>query len=120
MNLPEITNEIKVTTEILVKGAFYFALIDIVFVTILTKFIKPDDLYRMKWKLVVLMAFFFCILFGTLVSIIFWDSVYSFVFPTWAEMDNTPAYGLLFATIGLLFWWLAFRLPTNAVMNFCV
>lgn len=115
-----ISNEIKVTTEILLKGALIFALIDIVFVTILTKLIKPEDLYRMKWKLVVFMAFFFCILFGAIVSIIFWDSVYSYVFPKWARWIIPPSYGLLFATIGLFFWWLAFRLPTNAVMNFCI
>ena len=111
---------IKVTSEILWKGALYFALIDIVLVTALTKLIKPHDLRRMKWKLVIFMAFFFCLLFGILVSIVFWDQVYSYVFPVWARWIIPPAYGLLFSSVGLLFWWLAFHLPANKVMNFCI
>ena len=115
-----ISNEINVTSEILWKGALYFALIDIVFVATLTKLVKPHDLLRMKWKLVIFMAFFFCLLFGILVSIIFWDSVYSYVFPTWSRWIIPPSYGLLFSSVGLLCWWFAFRLPTNKVMNFCI
>lgn len=115
-----IPNEIKVTTEILWKGAVFFALIDIVFISILTKLVKPDNLFRMKWKIVVIMAFFFFILYGSIVSIIFWDSVYVYVFPVWARWIIPPSFGLLFSLIGLLFWWIAFRLPTNAVINFCI
>jgi hypothetical protein len=115
-----ISNDIKVTSEILWKGAMIFALIDIVFVYTLTKLIKPDYLLRMKWRLVIIMFLFFFILFGSLVSIIFWDSVYSYVFPSWARWIIPPAYGLLFSLVGLFFWWLAFRLPKNPVMNFCI
>jgi len=115
-----IPNDIKVTTEILWKGAVSFALIDIVFISILTKLVKPDDLFRLKWKIVVIMAFFFSILYGSIVSIIFWDSVYVYVFPVWARWIIPPSFGLLFSLIGLLFWWIAFRLPTNAVINFCI
>jgi hypothetical protein len=38
----------------------------------------------------------------------------------WARWIIPPAYGLLFSSVGLLFWWLAFRLPANKVMNFCI
>ena len=115
-----ISNDIKVTTDILWKGALFFALIDIVFVSILAKFIKPDDFLRMKWKLAIIMALFFCILFGSIVSIVFWDSVYCYVFPVWARWIIPVSYGLLFSIIGLFFWWIAFRLPANPVMNFCI
>jgi Co/Zn/Cd efflux system component len=111
--------DVKVTTEILWKGALFFALIDIVFVVVVTRLIKPADFHQMKWKLVAFMAIFFCGLFGIIVSSIFWDSVYSFVFPVWARWIIPPVYGLLFASYGLLVWWLSFRLRTNAVMNFC-
>jgi hypothetical protein len=115
-----ISDDIKVSTEILWKGALYFALIDIVFVTVLTRVVKPDDLIRLKKRLLIFMAFFFCLLFGSLASIIFWDSVYSYVFPAWARWIIPPCYGLLFALVGLFFWWLAFRLPANPVMNFLI
>jgi hypothetical protein len=114
------TTEIKVTTEILWEGAFFFALIDVIFVAILTRLIKPADFYKMKWRLVVIMAIFFCTLFGVLVSFVFWDSVYCYVFPAWARWIIPPVYGLLFASFGLFVWWLSFSLRTNAVMNFCL
>jgi hypothetical protein len=114
------TTEIKVTTEILLKGALFFALIDIIFVTLLTKLIKPADFQKMKWKLVAIMSVFFFALFGILVSTVFWDSVYSYVFPTWSRWIIPPIYGLLFASYGLLVWWLSFRLRTNVILNFCL
>jgi hypothetical protein len=116
----EISNDIKVTTEILLKGALVFALIDIVFVGILTKFIRHGDLYKMKWKLVSIMAIFFCLLFGLIVSIMFWDSVYSYVFPSRARWIIPPVYGLLFSGAGLFFWWIASRSSRSQVIIFCL
>jgi hypothetical protein len=115
-----ISNGIKVTTEILLKGAFIFALIDIIFVGILTKFIKHGDLFKMKWKLVIIMAIFFCLLFGSIVSILFWDSVYSYVFPAWARWIIPPLYGSLFSVVGLFFWWIASRITKSQVIIFCL
>jgi hypothetical protein len=115
-----ISNDIKVTTEILLKGALFFALIDIIFMGSLTKFIKHGDLYKMKWILVSIMAIFFCLLFGSIVSILFWDSVYSYVFPPWARWIIPPLYGLLFSMAGLFFWWIASRSSISQVIVFCL
>ncbi len=115
-----ISDALKVTTEMLWKAALIFALIDIVFISVLAKFVKPDDLKKMKWRLVVVMFCYFFFLFGLIMSYIYWDSVYSYVFPLWFRWIIPPSYGLLFALIGLLFWWLAFRLPGNPVVNFCL
>lgn len=112
--------ETKVTTEILWKGALLFALTDVVFVALIARLIKPADLYKMKWILVICMAIFFCVLFGILASYFFWDSVYGYVFPVWARWIIPPLYGLLFAAYGLFVWWLSFRLHTNAVISFCL
>lgn len=114
------TAEVKVTTEILLKGALFFALIDIAFVTILTRLIKPADFHKMKWRLVVVMAVFFCALFGVIASYVFWDSVYCYVFTAWARWIMPPVYGLLFASYGLFVWWLSFRSGANALINFCL
>lgn len=113
-------NEIKVTTAVLLKGAFFFVLFDSVLITVLARLVRSEDLFRLKWKLVGFMGVFFFLLFGSLASIIFWDSVYSYVFPLWARWIIPPVYGLLFAAVGLFFWWLAFRLRTNAVVTFCL
>ena len=117
MNIPD---DIKVTTEILWKGAIFFAFTDVTLIIVLIRLIKPKDLFKMKWKLITFMAIFFCILFGSIVSLIFWNSVYSYVFPSWIRWIIPPTYGLLFSMIGLFFWWLAFKLPTNPVLNFCI
>jgi len=115
-----ISNELKVTSEILWRGALLFAIIDLVFVSILVRIIKPGDLFKMKWKLVMVIALFFCILFGSIVSILFWDSVYSYVFPAWAQWIIPPVYGLLFSLAGLLFWWIATRIRIIPVIIFCL
>lgn len=113
-----ISDDIKVTTEILLRGALVFVLIDTVLVTLLVRSVKTDSLVRMKWKLIIIMALFFFLLFGSIVSIIFWDSVYSYVFPPGARWIIPPLYGILFSMAGLLFWWIATRLKKYAVITF--
>jgi hypothetical protein len=98
----------------------FFAVIDVILITILIRFVKPKDLFYMKWRLVIFMALFFCILFGSIVSIIFWNPVYCYVFPSWLRWIIPPSYGLLFSLAGLFFWWLAFHLPANPVLSFCI
>jgi hypothetical protein len=113
-------NELKITNEILIKGAFIFAAADIIYVTLLIRIIKPDNFVNMKWRLTSVMGAFFFVLFGTIVSYIFWDSVYSFVFPFWFRWIIPPAYALLFALYGLLVWWLSVKTGKKMVLYFCL
>jgi hypothetical protein len=113
-------SELKVTTDILWKGALLFAMMDVLFVVILMSGIKPDDFRKMKRSLLSGMGIFFFLLFGILLSIVFWDSVYSYVFPVWARWIIPPCYAVLFVAYGLFAWWLSLRLPTNTVLNFCI
>jgi hypothetical protein len=115
-----VPDDLKVTTEILWRAAIYFAVIDLVLITTLNRLIKPKDLTELKSVLVIVMAIFFFLLFGSIVSIIFWDSVYSYVFPVWARWIIPPVYGICFSLVGLFSWWLAFRLYTNPVITFCL
>jgi hypothetical protein len=115
-----IPDDIKVSTAILLRGALLFAVIDLVFVSVLFRIIKPDDLFKMKWHLITVMALFFCILFGTIVSFLFWDSVYCYVFPSRARWIIPPLYGILFSLAALLFWWIASHLKTISVIIFCL
>lgn len=110
----------KVTSEILWRGAFIFALVDIVFVTVLVRLIKPARFRQIKWTLAVTMAIFFTAVWGILASYYFWEPVYHYFFPEWARWLVPPVYGLLFGAVGFAFWWLALRLPGNAVISFCL
>jgi hypothetical protein len=112
--------ETRVTTEILWRGAILFAVIDAVFVTALARFIKPPRFRQLKWTLVATMAVFFTALMGTLLSYYYWEPVYHYFFPEWTRWLLPPVYGLLFAAVGLLSWWLALRLPGNPVVSFCL
>jgi hypothetical protein len=49
----------------------------------------------------------------------FWEPVYHYVFPEWARWVIPPIYGVVFAAVGWLFYWLALRLPGNPVVNLC-
>ena len=113
------TRNLKVTTEILWQGALIFALIDVVFVAVLARLTKPESLRQLKWTLVATTGIFWCIVW-TLMNSVFWEPVYHYVFPEWARWIIPPAYGVLFAAVGWLFWWLALRAPGNPVMNLCL
>jgi hypothetical protein len=112
--------DIRITSEVLWRGALIFALIDAGFVPLLAWRIKPARFRQLKWILVGTMAVFFSAIWGALASYYFWEPVYHYIFPEWARWLLPPVYGLLFAAVGLLFWWLALRLPGNAVVNFCL
>jgi len=116
----KIPDDLYVTTAILLKGALVFAIIDSVYVTVLFKVIKPKDFIKMKWNLIFVMAIFFCILFYSIMSLLFWDSVYRYVFPLWARWIIPPLYGIAFASFGLLFWWLSIQKLNNSVLIFCL
>ena len=115
-----VSGDLKVTTAILLKGAFVFAFIDLVYISALSRIVKTGDLAKMKRELLIVMFLFFFILLGSVMSIIFWYPVYSYVFPLWARWIIPPVYGLLFSLIGLLFWWLAVRVRKFQVIIFCL
>ena len=115
-----MSTDIKVTTEVLWRGAVIFALIDLVFVLILRSRVKAEVFRQCKWRLVITTGVFWFLLLLIMMSALFWESVYGYLFPGWARWLIPPVYGVLFAAMGLLFWWLACRLPGNAVVNWCL
>lgn len=115
-----VSPDIKVITDILWKGALLFAVIDIPFVYMLSRRTSAAAFRDLKWTLIITTGVFFCLLFGTLMSGIFWQSVYHYFFPEWARWLIIPIYGLLFAVAGFSFWWLATHLLGNPVVNWCI
>ncbi|MFZ2098771.1 MAG: hypothetical protein WAV05_19225 [Anaerolineales bacterium] len=109
----------KITTETLWLGTLIFVVMDAVFVPILAWRINPMIFRRFKWTLGITSAIFWSSLWAWGLAN-FWDSVYRYVFPSWAHWIIPPIYGLLYAGISLLFWWLALRLRGNVVVNFCL
>ncbi len=110
---------VKITTDVLWLGTLIFAGIDAVFIPILAWRINPALFRRIKWALGITTAIFWSSLW-TWGLVNFWDSVYRYVFPSWAHWIIPPIFGLLYAAISFLFWWLALRLRGNAVVTFCL
>jgi hypothetical protein len=113
-------DDLKVTSEVLWRGALIFAVIDILFAAILTRRIKAESFRLLKWPLTITAGIFWALLLLTMMSGLFWQSVYGYLFPSWARWLIPPMYGLLFAATGYFFWWLAKRLPGNSVINWCL
>jgi hypothetical protein len=111
--------DFKVTSEMLWQGTLILALIDAGFVPLLAWRINPARFRQLKWALVATTAIFWSALW-TWALANFWDSVHRYLFPDWARWLIPPVYGLLFAGVGLLFWWLTLRCSGNAVVGFCL
>ncbi len=112
--------ELKVTTEMLWKGALILALIDIPFVFFLVRRVKRETFVHLKWTLVTTGAIFWFVLLAIMMSWIFWDEVYGYLFPAWARWLIPPVYTILFGAACLIFWYLAKRLPINPVLTWCL
>ncbi len=96
-----------------------FALIDLGFIFVLARRIKPNEFSSLR-KPIILSSFIVWFAIWLIMSIFYWESVYSFVFPEWARWVIPPVYGLLFATINILLSWLSVSIKGNPVLLFCL
>ena len=114
--LPE---DFKITTEMLWHGALLFALTDAVFVPLLVWRIGSDLFHQVKWGLVVSAGFVWFGIWSWAIGN-FWETVYSYVFPTWGRYLIPPAFGLLMALVALGLWTLALWPRLNPVVGYCL
>ncbi len=112
--------DVKVTTEVLWHATLIFAPIDAVFVSILAWRVDRTAFSAFKKMLIVTTAIFWFTMWLVMTSGMFWDSVYHYVFPSWARWCIPPFYGLLFGAVAWLFWHLALRIPGRSVVNYCL
>ncbi len=111
-------SDVHVTSAILWWATLIGIVIDTIFVIILLRSVSTEKFKRLKWPLVVTSGVFWAAMWLFLTSTIYWDSVYSYVFPAWARWYIPPVYGLLFAGIAYVIWWSAVRLPGNALLTY--
>jgi hypothetical protein len=110
---------VKVTSEILWRAAILFAMFDTVLVIYLARFIEPEHYRKMKWPLTLVTGIFWFLIWLAMV-IFFWEPVFHYVFPYWSRWIIPLLFGIGFACIGLLFWWLALQFKSRPVVNFCL
>ena len=112
-------DDFKITTELLYRGAFIFALMDAVYIPLLAWRVHEETFRRIKWMLVIAAA---VVWFGIWSWAIgnFWETVYSYVFPAWAR---TWAPWIAFVAAGMValgLWTLSLRSKANPIIIYCL
>ncbi len=112
-------SDIKITTELLYKGALVFALMDAIYVPLLAWRVNREAFRKLKGPLVVAAAL---VWFGIWAWAIgnFWETVYSYVFP--APIGKwIPALAFVVAGAAVLgLWAIALRLRGNPILIYCL
>jgi len=112
-----IPDDLQVTTEMLLQGVLFFAIIDLAFVPVLNWSIKPNLFRQLKWVQVFMAG---VIWFGIWSWAIgnFWETVYIYFFPAWGQHSLPLFFGLLMAVVALGLWTLALRFKLHPVVGY--
>jgi hypothetical protein len=113
-----IPQDTKLSSEMVWQAALVFAIVDMSIVLFLVWRIKPSRFRQLAWAIVLATAIFWGALWTSVLRL-FWEPFYEYVFPDWAS-SLAPSFGLVYACVGLLMWWLALRLSGNPIVNFCL
>jgi hypothetical protein len=111
--------DIKITTEMLIQGALIFALMDAIYVPLLVWRIHKEIFRRLKWPLAIAAA---CVWFAIWAWAIgnFWETVYRYVFPAWAQTWVPLIAFVIDAAVALGLWTLSLRFKGNTVLIYCL
>ena len=114
-----MSTDIKITTELLYKGALVFALMDAIYVPLLVWRMGGESFRRMKWPLVLAAALVWYGIWSWAISN-FWGTVYSYVFAAWAQTWVPWIAFVVAGAIALGLWTLTVRLKRNLVLTYCL
>lgn len=113
-------SETSITSELLWRSALVTALVDAPLLLVVARLVPPDIFGRLKWYLAAAACALYAAIWFSLGSLIFWDAVYSAIFPAWMRWLLGPFYGLLFGALALLFWSLSRRARRWQAVWFCL
>ena len=105
------------TPDLMDWAALVVAVVDVAFASLLAWRIGTEGVRRAKWTIPAVAGLFW---FGVWMAVhtLYWEQVYSHVFPAWSRFVIPPAYGLGFAGVAALWRWIALRAPRLAVPVF--
>ncbi len=110
----------QVTSEILWRGAAFFALLDLGLLFLPARRVTPAMFLELRRTVLALTAAFWFCLWLLLASVVFWDTVYGYVFPAWSRWLLPAGQALLTTGIAALAFAFAVRLPGRAVVSYCL
>jgi hypothetical protein len=108
------------TSTLMWRSALVAALIDAPLLLLLARFIPGELFHKLKWYLVGAAGLVYALLWGVVGSVIFWDTVYSAIFPAWFRWLLPLIYGLLFGALALGFWRLSLLAARWQGLWFCL
>lgn len=111
--------DIKITTELLYQGALVFALMDAVYVSLLVWRVKEDTFRKLRWPTPIAAALVWFGIWSWAIGN-FWETVYSYVFPPWAQ---TWVPWIAFVAAGIValgLWTLSLRIKWKPVLVYCL
>ncbi len=111
---------VSLTSSLMWRAALVTALIDVPLLTLLAWRVSPDLFRRLKWPLAGSAFLVYAVIWGVVGSLIYWDEVYSAIFPAWFHWLLPLIYGTLFGLLALAFWWLGRRVARLQVVCFCL
>ncbi len=113
-------DEVRLTSALLWRATGIALLIDVPLLAIVARWVS-DDLFReLKWHLAAAAFVVYAALWGVVASFVYWDAVYSAIFPAWSRWMLPPWFGLLFGAAALLFWRIGMAAPRWRVVWFVV
>ena len=106
------------TTSLMWRVVLVAALIDAPLLFLAARWVSSEFFRRLKWYLAGAACFVFAAIWGIIGSVIFWDEVYSLIFPAWFHWLLPVIYGTLFGVVALFFWWLSRMAARGQVLWF--
>ncbi|MGE5140745.1 MAG: hypothetical protein ACM3JD_14850 [Rudaea sp.] len=111
--------DLKVTDEVLLRGALLFFVLDLLLVPLVTRLARPATFLKFKRALPAATLVYWWLLWTWVLSW-GWDAVYQYLFPTWSRAWLPLLQGILFSALSFLSWWLAVRLSRNPAPLYCL
>ena len=111
--------DVKITTDLLYKAALVFALMDAIYIPLLVWRVRAETFRRMKWSLFIAAALVWYGIWAWAIGN-FWEPVYSYVFPVWAQTWVPWIAFVVAGIVALGLWMMAIRFPWRPVVTFCL
>ncbi len=110
----------RVTSELLWRATSITVPIDVVLLLLVARFVSAELFAKLKWQVAAAACVVYALLWGVFGSVLFWDAVYSAVFPGWSRWLLPVGYGLLFGALALAFWRVSIHAARWQAVWFCL
>ncbi len=104
----------RLTPDLMYRAAAVVALLDVLVAVELTRRVGAEGLRRTRWPVAAVAGVFWLAVWTTM-HVVFWERVYSHVFPAWSRLLIPPLFACGFAALALAWHALALRAGRLAV-----